>query len=141
MPKLGANDEAARLVHWARAAGDLVAAHDVVCEVETTKAVVEVEAERAGYLRPLVEIDALLPIGAVLAAITATAEEDVSALLPRDERTPAPEPERRWTKKAEIVARRLGVDIGALAAQNPGTLIGEAEVLAFQPPRMAHDPA
>ena len=81
MPRLGANEESARLVHWSKRAGDLVRPTEVICEVETTKAVVEVEAEAHGYLRPIAQIDSLVPTGEVLAIVTETADEDYLPLL------------------------------------------------------------
>jgi sugar O-acyltransferase (sialic acid O-acetyltransferase NeuD family) len=130
MPRLGANEESARLVHWSKRAGDLVRPTEVICEVETTKAVVEVEAEAHGYLRPIAQIDSLVPTGEVLAIVTETADEDYLPLLKAAAPTSAVivTSERRWTKKAEIIARRASLKIEEIADSLPGQVIGEADV-------------
>lgn len=55
MPSLDASMNKARVVKWLKAEGDIVDAGDAVVEIETDKAVVEVEAEGKGFLgKPLV---------------------------------------------------------------------------------------
>ncbi|MBI4506066.1 MAG: hypothetical protein HY691_11065, partial [Chloroflexi bacterium] len=51
LPKLGMNTESATIVRWHKREGDRVAVGDVLVEVETDKATIEVEAETAGVLR------------------------------------------------------------------------------------------
>ena len=50
MPKLGNTVESVIIVAWHKGIGDSVAMGDVLCEVETDKASVEVEAEQEGIL-------------------------------------------------------------------------------------------
>jgi sugar O-acyltransferase (sialic acid O-acetyltransferase NeuD family) len=99
--------------------------------VETTKAVVEIEAEAHGYLRPIAELDALVPTGDNLAVITETADEDYSQVLASSAPTALSEIvlERRWTKKAEIVARRAGLSIEEIAGNFRGQVVNEADVV------------
>ena len=50
-----------RIVRWAKAVGDAVKAGELVAEIETDKAVVEIEAPVSGVLASIVE-----PVGAVV---------------------------------------------------------------------------
>ena len=50
MPALGMAQDTGRIVAWHKASGDAVAAGDVLFEVETDKATMEVEAQEPGYL-------------------------------------------------------------------------------------------
>ena len=50
-----------RIVRWAKAVGDAVKAGELVAEIETDKAVVEIEAPVSGVLASIAE-----PVGAVV---------------------------------------------------------------------------
>ncbi len=50
MPQVGQDIETGRIVRWLKKAGDQVKKGDVLCEVETEKAVVEVPSPADGYL-------------------------------------------------------------------------------------------
>jgi sugar O-acyltransferase (sialic acid O-acetyltransferase NeuD family) len=78
LPKLGMNTESATILSWRKREGDIVAVGDVLAEVETDKAVIELEAETAGILRRLLanEGDAV-PVNGPIALI-GTADEDLS---------------------------------------------------------------
>jgi pyruvate/2-oxoglutarate dehydrogenase complex dihydrolipoamide acyltransferase (E2) component len=68
MPKLGHLMEEARVVRWCKDVGDHVDKDEVLLEVETDKAVVEVESPFAGVLLEIfVEADQTVPVGALLA--------------------------------------------------------------------------
>jgi sugar O-acyltransferase (sialic acid O-acetyltransferase NeuD family) len=129
LPLVAANEDSATLVRWRKNSGELVRSGESVCDVETTKAVVEIEAPGDGYLRQIAPAGNSVRVGEPLAALTLTADEDLAPLLTPPAAT-APEPTRRWTRKAEIMARRMQVDLEKLAAKHPGAVVGEAEVLA-----------
>ena len=70
VPNLGAEATGGRLVTWLRAVGDEVAAGDVVAELETEKATVELEAPVAGRIVEIVQpAGAEVPVGGTLALI------------------------------------------------------------------------
>ena len=69
-----------RIVAWHKREGDVVAAGDVLFEVETDKATMEVESPTAGTLhRILLDADAAAPVATVVALITDTADEPLPA--------------------------------------------------------------
>jgi pyruvate dehydrogenase E2 component (dihydrolipoamide acetyltransferase) len=81
MEALSPTMEEGRLAKWLKAEGDAVAAGDVLAEVETDKAIMELVARGAGVLRArLVGEDTTAPVGQLIGVI-AEANEDISALL------------------------------------------------------------
>jgi len=54
MPKLGQSEETVTIVHWRKHVGDTVAKGDVLFEIETDKALLEVESFFAGTLLKIV---------------------------------------------------------------------------------------
>ena len=131
MPGVNANEDSAVLVRWMVDEGAPVKKGQFICEIETTKSTVEVEAEADGFIVPIAPPGASQQVGAPIAVIKADLAADHSALLAADG-APKGDAEKRWTKKAFIVARRLGIDIEALAKAKPGATLTEADVLAAQ---------
>jgi sugar O-acyltransferase (sialic acid O-acetyltransferase NeuD family) len=131
MPGVNANEDSAMLVRWLVDEGAPVKKGQLVCEIETTKSAVEIEADADGFLVPIASAGASQQVGAPIAVIKTDLATDHSALLAADG-SPAKSEEKRWTKKAFIVARRLGIDIEALAKAKPGVSLTEADVLAAQ---------
>jgi pyruvate dehydrogenase E2 component (dihydrolipoamide acetyltransferase) len=70
MPQLSPTMTEGRLAKWLKAVGDPVRAGDVLAEVETDKATMEVEASEDGILHQIIgEIGADLPVGAPIAVL------------------------------------------------------------------------
>jgi sugar O-acyltransferase (sialic acid O-acetyltransferase NeuD family) len=134
MPSLNANEDQAVIVDWRIDDGAPVNRGEEVCIVETTKVTYEVVAEADGFLRHLVEIGQVVKNNQSIAMITATPDEDYAVLLASLEKTESVTTDRRWTKKAELVAKKLGVDMSILAAKFPDRVITEADVLASNKP-------
>ncbi|MFA5951208.1 MAG: biotin/lipoyl-containing protein [Hyphomicrobium sp.] len=139
MPGVNANEDTATLTRWTVADGSSVQKGQYICEIETTKSAVEVEAEVDGFLVQLTPPGGAHRVGVPLAVIKQSLSDDHAALL-AGEASASQETERRWTKKAFIVARRLGIDIEALAKSKPGTTLTEADVLAAQAPGAGTQP-
>lgn len=89
MSKLSPTMEEGRVLKWMKRKGDPVESGDVVVEVETDKATMEVEAMGSGVLREiLVEENATVPTGTTLGVVAAQ-DEDISAIL-EESRAAAP---------------------------------------------------
>jgi len=72
MPMLGMVQDTGIIVSWHKQIGDAVKASDVLMEVETDKATVEIEAGFDGYVAALkAETGVPVPVGEVVAVITA----------------------------------------------------------------------
>lgn len=77
MPRLGWNMEAGALSAWRKQAGDLVAAGDILFDVESEKAVQEVEALESGvlYIPPeCPPVGQMVPVGSLLAYLLLAGE-------------------------------------------------------------------
>ena len=86
MPKLGFDMAEGTLVRWVKNEGENVNKGDVLAEIETDKATVEVESSASGVVRKLrVEAGSVVPIGDPI-AIVGTADEKI------DEPSKAAEP-------------------------------------------------
>jgi pyruvate/2-oxoglutarate dehydrogenase complex dihydrolipoamide acyltransferase (E2) component len=76
MPKWGLAMKTGRVVQWLKKAGDTVQQGEPIVEIESEKAVNEVEAPASGIVRSLVvEEDENAPVSAPLAVIVAEGEE------------------------------------------------------------------
>lgn len=139
MPQLGMTQDTGIIVSWAKALGDAVKAGDVLMEVETDKATMEVEALNDGFL---IEIRSPagsdVPVGDVVAVISASAGDVVASsaakeTAPAQEAQAKPTPVKTPTKpppaslasngkilaspKAKQEAKRRGIDLSMLARQ------------------------
>ncbi|TCK19098.1 dihydrolipoamide dehydrogenase [Thiogranum longum] len=91
MPQLSDTMTEGILVSWEKDIGDKVKRGDIVAQVETDKAIMDVEVFRDGYLSgPRVPVDATVPVGAPLAYLVDSAdkvvnEDAVPATLPKSD--------------------------------------------------------
>jgi pyruvate dehydrogenase E2 component (dihydrolipoamide acetyltransferase) len=104
MPKLGFDMAEGTLVRWVKAEGDAVAKGDVMAEIETDKATVEVESHTEGIMfRHLAEEETALPVNAPIAIITAEgeelSEEEIAALAGETGGKPAKKPTKKPDKE------------------------------------------
>lgn len=161
MPKLGFDMREGVLNSWLKEIGDTITKGDVVAEIESDKATLELEAQVSGTLLALLEnAGAVVPIGANL-AIVGEPGEDISGLAGGDG-APRPKPAAKAEAapeaaasaapqasgageavsaefpggvKATPVARRIAdehaVDLAQVGGSGPGGRIRKADVEAF----------
>jgi len=78
MPKLGFDMAEGTLVRWVKKVGETITKGDVLAEIETDKATVEVESSASGVVRKLlVDEGAVVPVNSPI-AIVGTADEVIS---------------------------------------------------------------
>jgi len=150
MPKLGFDMAEGTLVRWVKAEGEKVAKGEILAEIETDKATVEVESAYEGIVyRHLVEEGSIVPVGKPIAVISQPGEEvkDVaepaSASTPKTETAafpPAPQAAAMGDAGsvfASPVARRIAdelkVDLRQVKGTGPGGRIVRRDVEKFQP--------
>ena len=81
LAKLSPTMEEGTIVQWSKQEGDLIKVGDVLAEIETDKANMEMEALGAGVLRKvLIPAGGRAPIGTLIGVI-ADAGEDIAATL------------------------------------------------------------
>jgi pyruvate dehydrogenase E2 component (dihydrolipoamide acetyltransferase) len=130
MEALSPTMEEGQLVKWLKAEGDSVTSGDVLAEIETDKATMELVARGDGILRKiLLGAGGTAPVGEVIAVIAA-ADEDISGLVPDGDDVapqepdgpplPQPDVDSGPTMKPDPVAeQREDVDPGAMAPAAP----------------------
>jgi len=107
MPKLSDTMTEGRLVSWKKQVGEVVRRGDVLAEVETDKANMELEAFTSGVLLEI-RVPAGQPaeVGTVIAVIGSPEEKGVSAAQPKDAAKEAPAPADAATVPAAGSASR-----------------------------------
>src|SRR5690625_119333 len=102
LPKLGLTMEEAKVITWLKDIGDYVEENEVVLEVETDKANLEVEAKASGYLNVMkVGEGDIVKVGEVLGLLSANKDdviEQVEETL-TDEKRIAKKPEPKLQKQ------------------------------------------
>ena len=160
MPILGADMTEGKVVSWLKRPGDLIERGEIIVEVETDKANVEVECYTPGTLEEiLVQEDETVAVGVPLARIKADARETVttattepSRLAPtapaaptsrRSGRAPTEEhgERRRVSPAARQLAGQLGVNFAGLTGTGPGGRITREDVEAAASARPTAVPA
>lgn len=105
MPKLGFDMAEGTLVRWVKAEGEAVQKGEVLAEIETDKATVEVESAFGGVVyRYLVRQGEVVPVGTPIAVIAAPGEEvkDIPEAAAPGKETPAPEGAAEAPAKAAV---------------------------------------
>ena len=92
MEALSPTMEEGRVVKWLKKEGDAVKSGDLLAEVETDKAVMELTARGDGVLRKVLVGEGTTAPVASLVAIIAAADEDISAIAGGAPPSPAPAP-------------------------------------------------
>jgi pyruvate dehydrogenase E2 component (dihydrolipoamide acetyltransferase) len=140
MEALSPTMEEGQLVRWLKAEGDAVASGDILAEIETDKATMELVARGEGVLRKiLLPAGGTAPVGGVIGVI-ASADEDISSVAGAGSpaagapSSPASPPDDGGRVKASPLARRLaddlGVDLARVEGSGPGGRIVKRDVEA-----------
>jgi len=140
MPKLSDTMTEGSFIGWRKSVGERVERGDVIAEVETDKAVMELEAFASGVLlKTLVTGGETVPVGTLLGLIGEPGEETVAAsaptlsppaVAPPEPAAPAPgteapgvQPEAEEHEKASPLVRRLarerGIDLTRIQGSGP----------------------
>lgn len=154
MPAIGAGTTQGKILQWLKQSGDTVKVGDILAEIETDKAVIELEAVDSGVLdRIHVQAgDAEVPVGDVIATLlrasapagagaasgraqahAAEAAPAVAASAPiAAELAPRPAPRPAYRLFASPSARRLarimGVDLNTLSGSGPNGRIVRVDI-------------
>lgn len=155
MPKLGFDMAEGLLVRWVKQVGENINKGDVLAEIETDKATVEVESSASGVvLSHIVDQGSMVPVNAPIAIIGAAGEkvdapaaapkpevkaEEKSAALTQPTAAPAPSgqssaPADNGPVKASPLARKVakdnGVNLASVQGSGPGGRVVRKDVEA-----------
>jgi pyruvate dehydrogenase E2 component (dihydrolipoamide acetyltransferase) len=159
MPALEMAQETGKLIAWRKQEGDRVTKGEPLLEIETDKAVVEVEAPADGILAGIkAAAGDDIPVGQTIAWIVAPGEappaESESAVpaaragshakagpsqpaaTPASNVAPAPASGAKISPKARRLAKELGVEIATVRGSGPGgeILASDVQAAASAPP-------
>jgi len=154
MPALEMAQETGKLIAWRKKEGDHVTKGEPLLEIETDKAVMEVEAPADGVIAGITGVVGTdIPVGQTIAWIVAPgetppseSESSASAPVARGKtesqaaRAAANIPESRATQGARIspkarrLAKELGVDLATVRGSGPGGEILASDVQAAAAP-------
>jgi pyruvate dehydrogenase E2 component (dihydrolipoamide acetyltransferase) len=136
MPQMGADMQEGTIVRWLKKEGDSVRRGEIIAEIETDKANVEIEAYESGVLRRiLLPEGTTVPVGQVIAVIAAP-EDDISQYLPvrqagEREAAPAaagvaaPKPAARPPERAAAAAEAPRAEAGRVRASPAARRLAE----------------
>lgn len=102
VPTIGESISEVTLLKWTKKEGEWVERDEVIAELESEKATFEVNAEKAGILKPLAKEGDTLTIGDVLAQIDETAAKPEGA--PAKEAAPVTNTPKPVTNEAPVTA-------------------------------------
>lgn len=161
MPALEMAQETGKLIAWRKQEGDRVTKGEPLLEIETDKAVVELEAPADGILAGITASPgAEIPVGQTIAWIVAPGEKppagesfsspgaravSQSTNEPAHAAATAPAqalaPGARISPKARRLAKELGVEVSSLHGSGPGGEILASDVQAAAPASSVAAPA
>jgi pyruvate dehydrogenase E2 component (dihydrolipoamide acetyltransferase) len=157
MPKLTDTMEEGVVLKWKKHEGDSVGAGDILAEIETDKAVMDLEAFASGTLRRILAREGETVKAGALIAVIAEPDEDIKGVLAETvtaaratEATPSPslpvsvgsaqagapggriagEGPPKVSPRARTLAAEHGVDLSAIKGSGPEGRIVEQDVLA-----------
>jgi len=149
MPALEMAQETGKLIAWRKKEGESVAKGETLLEIETDKAVMEIESPGDGVLAGVkVQEGAVVPVGQTIAWIVRPGENppsEVASLTqsgrastePRRPAVTAPESDQqselgpRISPKARHLAREHGIEIGSLRGSGPDGAVLAEDIIAL----------
>ena len=158
MPKLTDTMEEGVLLAWKKREGDPVQAGEALAEIETDKAIMDLEAFASGILRKILVQDGATVMSGMLIGVIGEADEDItSALTDTITASPSagggtktsappvagpafmspakPEETRLITSpRAKALAADQGIDLSTITGSGPGGRIVEKDVVNAQLP-------
>lgn len=163
MPKLTDTMEEGILLEWKKREGDQVQAGEALAEIETDKAVMDLEAFASGILRKILVHNGETVQSGTLLGVIGEADEDITPAL-TDAVTAAPTTGAKPTAavtaapptasptrteesrlvaspRAKALAAERGIDLSTIAGTGPGGRIVEDDVMKAQAPATSAMPA
>lgn len=152
IPHETVNDESVRLLAWMVTSGKRVEKEDLLGEVETSKAVLEIHAPQAGFVWYTHQVNDEVPVGSPLCFITESdsASPFEAAAIPAAAPVKAPEaaapvileeesnlPAARFTPLAARMAKELNISLDAFPR---GSMVRSGDVRAKANPQAAPAP-
>lgn len=163
MPVLGMNQDNGVIANWCKNRGDFVEVGDVLMEIETDKAIQEIESYHRGYLSQIIfEAGKPVPVGEVIAVIAENQDDVNMSVAKQPAKLPEPVAEEKIAEpttptvpttpvspsiptqqsrshkilaspKAKYLARQKGYSLDTIAAQQQTSVVQAHHVENYQP--------
>ncbi len=139
VPVIGESITEVSLTNWSVANGDFVNEGDILCEIESDKATVELPAESSGVITLKVEEGTDLPIGAVIASLAVSTGGTAQASAPATQESSSPAvsnhaPGGHASPAAKKILAEKGLDGSAISGTGKDGRITKADALAANKP-------
>ena len=136
MPKLTDSMEEGVVVKWRKAEGERVESGDVLAEIETDKAVMDLEAFASGTLRKILVPEGTTVPSGTLIGVIGEPDEDIQALIKESpavppSETPRPSSVSPASPRVRTLAREHGLDLKSIKGSGPGGRIVERDLEPF----------
>ena len=149
MPKLTDSMEEGVVVKWRKAEGERVESGDVLAEIETDKAVMDLEAFASGTLLKILVPEGTTVLSGTLIGVIGDVDEDIRDILagaqPSAARPSAPRPapsavaspgeDTLASPRVRTLAREHGIDLQSVKGSGPGGRIVERDLEPFLAPK------
>ena len=149
MPKLTDSMEEGVVVKWRKAEGERVESGDVLAEIETDKAVMDLEAFASGTLLKILVPEGTTVLSGTLIGVIGDVDEDIRDILagaqPSGARPSAPRPapsavaspgeDTLASPRVRTLAREHGIDLKSVKGSGPGGRIVERDLEPFLAPK------
>lgn len=128
VPREIVNADSVYVVSWAADDGARVELGQGLCDIETSKAVVTVEADSVGYLRRVADVGAEVAIGGTLAYITETPDAALPSASAAATTAPSAAGAATFSAKARRKLTELGLDEALFTGHG---MVREEDVVAM----------
>lgn len=144
VPAIGESITEVTLVAWHKEDGQFVEEGDIICDIESDKATVELPAEQSGVLKIVAEEGSDLEIGALIATLeegegsapSSKKEEAPKADTPPATPTSAPASPEKTVQHASPAASKIlaekGIDAGSVSGTGKNGRVTKADALNAQ---------
>jgi 2-oxoglutarate dehydrogenase E2 component (dihydrolipoamide succinyltransferase) len=148
VPSPGESISEVRIAQWLVKSGDVVSKDQVIAEIDSDKATLELSAEAEGRIELLAAADATVNVGDVVAKIDTSVKAEVKpkaqvqvqeakkpaaapAAAPAASAAPAPATAAHATPVAKAMLDEKGVDAGKVKGSGPNGRITKSDVEAY----------
>lgn len=127
-PSVGESITEVRIGKWKKQAGELVKSGDILLEIESDKATVEVAADAGGVLQSPRAVGDTVKVGEVIGAIDDAASPSMSVVAASTS-VPTPTPADVLAPSVRKMVADQGVDVSQIAGTGKGGRVTKADVI------------
>ena len=119
LSQIGVNEDSGILQKWLVEEGQFISVGTIICEFETTKTIIEIEADNDGFILPIVTESTEVKVGDTIAVIVADKKNIKAAKLKYSKSRDAGKEESnekyKITKKAKELIEKHKIDLNSIS--------------------------